>query len=609
MRTHRDLWYRSGSHFLRFRSQKDYRLARMFTTRKRGLTSPTFGDTSDQWSAAVQIKTNPVFMDFAAPEWKDLGLQQKLVDAMLKVKLWKPLNTQAQVIPALLKGQTTMLTAEERSGKTLAYLLPTLARLMADKSWGAQKSLQQSPYALILTSAPSYSRQLVRVARDVVQLAELPVDAVDAVTGQWFRQPTKGTAPNCYILVATPESLLAKNPVSLRQLEEQLWHTKVVLVDELAHCLDTYRNDAFYRVMRILINGSDPFAVTQPDCKPNRGELPVLGNRDPQRFTTASFTNYRLLSPNIQGTPPSRQYVFCNSEPFSSPGLERRILERELGLTNVNYTTIPAQSTDRTAIHEIFLDIPQSKPVDRFDIVNRTLTSAILQVRRCQPPSTHRLILVWAEEQHVAEKFYQRFQAALDAFREEYTKWRTFHKLDTPSPTNVHLFNVRAELFIHRHNDPQIPDVKARLTATRFNDQPDYHPPELPMGTGPLTVVFLRALPYRQFEFPNVASIILTSMPQDIYSYLFWAGRTGRGTPYGEIITLVSPGDYFLAWFIRTHNAPTELTKPEQLTHVPIERPLTAPPALLKPFDPTNLTGVKKPFETTPSPDVFDWDL
>ncbi|KAJ1658008.1 mRNA splicing protein prp28, partial [Dispira simplex] len=254
-----------------------------------------------------------------------------------------------------------------------------------------------------------------------------------------------------------------------------------------------------------------------------------------------------------------------------------------------------------------------SKPVDRFNIVNRTLTSAIVQARRCQPPSTHRLILVWAEEQHVAEKFYQRFQAALDTFRQEYTKWRTFHKLDTPtdtpSPTNVHLFNVRAELFIYRHNDPRIPDIKARLTATRFNDQLDYHPPEIPMGPGPLTVVFLRALPYRQFEFPNVASIILTSMPQDLYSYLFWAGRTGRGTPCGEIITLVSPSDYFLAWFIRTHNAPTKLTSPEQLAHVPIERPLATPPALLKPFDPTNRTGVKKPFENTPTPDVFDWDL
>ena len=60
------------------------------------------------------------------------GLAEPLVKALAKLGYAKPTPIQAQAIPALMQGRDLVGIAQTGTGKTAAFALPILNRLIAD---------------------------------------------------------------------------------------------------------------------------------------------------------------------------------------------------------------------------------------------------------------------------------------------------------------------------------------------------------------------------------------------------------------------------------------------------------------------------------------------
>ena len=75
-----------------------------------------------------------------------LGLAPALKDALVRLKFTKPTPIQAQAIPLALDGHDILGLAQTGTGKTLAFGLPLIDRLLAVPGKPAPKT----PKALIL---------------------------------------------------------------------------------------------------------------------------------------------------------------------------------------------------------------------------------------------------------------------------------------------------------------------------------------------------------------------------------------------------------------------------------------------------------------------------
>jgi ATP-dependent RNA helicase DDX56/DBP9 len=65
--------------------------------------------------------------------FKDLNLDSRLVKALNKIGITKPTLIQENVIPFGIMGKDILAKAKTGSGKTFAYVLPLLHRLLAEE--------------------------------------------------------------------------------------------------------------------------------------------------------------------------------------------------------------------------------------------------------------------------------------------------------------------------------------------------------------------------------------------------------------------------------------------------------------------------------------------
>jgi len=68
------------------------------------------------------------------PSFASFGLDDRLTRAVLKAKYTKPTLVQATAIPIALEGRDVLCRAKTGSGKTVAYSLPVLQKILVAKS-------------------------------------------------------------------------------------------------------------------------------------------------------------------------------------------------------------------------------------------------------------------------------------------------------------------------------------------------------------------------------------------------------------------------------------------------------------------------------------------
>ena len=192
----------------------------------------------------------------------ELGLNEQILAGVATLGFNAPTPVQAAAIPAVLAGKDVVASAQTGTGKTAAFMLPTLQRIAVEKPGGAEKSDAKEPNAstkpnaaagrnakrgstkrgdskrnaypraLIITPTRELAAQIDDVAKSVC--ASTDQQAVIVTGGARYKHQITALQKGCDVLVATPGrliDLLDKKHTSLENIQ-------VLVLDEADRMLD-----------------------------------------------------------------------------------------------------------------------------------------------------------------------------------------------------------------------------------------------------------------------------------------------------------------------------------------------------------------------------------
>ena len=191
----------------------------------------------------------------------ELGLNEQILAGVATLGFNAPTPVQAAAIPAVLAGKDVVASAQTGTGKTAAFMLPTLQRIAVEKPGGAEKPNAKEPNAsakpnaaagrgakhnakrgdskrnaypraLIITPTRELAAQIDAVAKSVC--ASTGQQAVIVTGGARYKHQITALQKGCDVLVATPGrliDLLDKKHTSLENIQ-------VLVLDEADRMLD-----------------------------------------------------------------------------------------------------------------------------------------------------------------------------------------------------------------------------------------------------------------------------------------------------------------------------------------------------------------------------------
>jgi ATP-dependent RNA helicase RhlE len=166
-----------------------------------------------------------------ASSFAGLGLEPRLLQAVVESGYVTPTPIQAQAIPLVLAGQDIMGGAQTGTGKTAAFALPILHRLLPFAS-SSPSPARHPVRALILT--PTRELALQVFASVGTYMKYTPLRAMCAFGGVDIKPQTAELKKGVEILVATPGRLLDH----VEQKSVHLNTVQVLVLDEADRMLD-----------------------------------------------------------------------------------------------------------------------------------------------------------------------------------------------------------------------------------------------------------------------------------------------------------------------------------------------------------------------------------
>ena len=205
----------------------------------------------------------------------ELGLNEQILAGVATLGFNAPTPVQAAAIPAVLAGKDVVASAQTGTGKTAAFMLPTLQRIAVEKPGGAEKldakepnasakpnaaagrsakhnakrggvKRNAYPRALIITPTRELAAQIDAVAKSVC--ASTGQQAVIVTGGARYKHQITALQKGCDVLVATPGrliDLLEKKHTSLENIQ-------VLVLDEADRMLDMGFWPSVHRIMEQL---------------------------------------------------------------------------------------------------------------------------------------------------------------------------------------------------------------------------------------------------------------------------------------------------------------------------------------------------------------------
>ena len=193
----------------------------------------------------------------------ELGLNEQILAGVATLGFNAPTPVQAAAIPAVLAGKDVVASAQTGTGKTAAFMLPTLQRIAVEKPDGAEKPDAKErdvaaeptaaakrntkrgsakcnatakrnayPRALIITPTRELAAQIDDVAKSVCETTGQ--QTVIVTGGARYKHQITALQKGCDVLVATPGrliDLLDKKHTSLENIQ-------VLVLDEADRMLD-----------------------------------------------------------------------------------------------------------------------------------------------------------------------------------------------------------------------------------------------------------------------------------------------------------------------------------------------------------------------------------
>jgi ATP-dependent RNA helicase RhlE len=183
----------------------------------------------------------------------ELDLHPSLLAGIRDLGFAKPTPIQAEAIPPALAGRDVLACAMTGSGKTVAFLLPILQKLIA-KPRGKTR-------ALILTPTRELAAQIVEEMNGVA--VHTPVTAAPVIGGVGMGPQEHAFRSGVDVIVATPGRLLDH----LKQPYAKLDHIEFLVLDEADRMLDMGFLPDIRRVLKSVPAKRQTlfFSATMPD--------------------------------------------------------------------------------------------------------------------------------------------------------------------------------------------------------------------------------------------------------------------------------------------------------------------------------------------------------
>ncbi len=179
------------------------------------------------------------------PTFADFGLHPGILQAVADTGYTIPTPIQAQAIPVVLQGRDVMGAAQTGTGKTAAFSLPLLHRLMPFANTSASPA-RHPVRALILTPTRELADQ---VYESVAMYAKsVPLRAAVVFGGVDIGPQRDALRKGCEILIATPGRLLDH----IEQKTVNLGQVSMFVLDEADRMLDMGFLPDLERIVRLL---------------------------------------------------------------------------------------------------------------------------------------------------------------------------------------------------------------------------------------------------------------------------------------------------------------------------------------------------------------------
>lgn len=212
-------------------------------------------DAADEASAAETVESATENL----PAFDELGLSDEILRAIENLGYTAPTPVQAGSIPVVLEGRDLLAAAQTGTGKTAAFLLPTMNNLEhiappkpvrerggRNRRRGAKKpeGNGRGPVMLVITPTRELAQQIDEVASKIADVTGHV--AVTVVGGVSYKPQTAALKYGCDILVATPGRLVDLIEQGACHLDE----VKVLVLDEADRMLDMGFLPAVRRIVR-----------------------------------------------------------------------------------------------------------------------------------------------------------------------------------------------------------------------------------------------------------------------------------------------------------------------------------------------------------------------
>ena len=246
-----------------------------------------------------------------------LGLSEKVLAAIAEMGYEEPSPVQRGAIPAVLEGRDVMAAAQTGTGKTAAFLLPTLDRL-------GHAAKGQGVLMLVVTPTRELAQQIEACARVICKQTGHRCAVV--VGGVGYEPQKAALARGCDVLIATPGRLIDL----IDQGAANLSDVSVLVLDEADRMLDMGFAPAMRRIVAktpatrqtLLFSatlGDDVLSTTKELVKdPIRVEIAHKGTAaqtiDQYVLGVAEKEKVRILIDVLKREGSKRVIVFCRGK-------------------------------------------------------------------------------------------------------------------------------------------------------------------------------------------------------------------------------------------------------------------------------------------------------
>ncbi len=219
--------------------------------------------------------------------FENLGLHAALTRAVADAGYATPTAVQAQTVPAALQGADLMVASATGSGKTAAFVLPALHRVLAERASGRrrEKGAPQGPRVLVLVPTRELALQVTKATVGYGRHVQ-GLRVASIVGGVPYGAQLKALRGPLDILIATPGRLMDH----MGSGKAVLGNVQLLVLDEADRMLDMGFIEDIHHIAQALPAARQTLMTSATFAGPV-GHLASELMRQPQRIEVDSHTD------------------------------------------------------------------------------------------------------------------------------------------------------------------------------------------------------------------------------------------------------------------------------------------------------------------------------